>query len=173
MCCSILHYLQIDVTFLSSQTCHTYSFNCQVMFPFCEWNSKAWLILLHLVSRTILTSTREGKHSAPDKPRSFDCNTNIYRSGSLIDIDSREEHRVSGNSGNYHHFSSFRYYMEQSDVDKLDGMRDGIFAEVTTPFFSARFYLDTWPMGLAWLRWIMLPSSNISAGTFCNKFLMV
>ena len=63
--------------------------------------------------------------------------------------------------------------MEQSDVDKLDGMRDGIFAEVTTPFFSARFYLDTWPMGLAWLRWIMLPSYNISAGTFCNKSLMV
>ena len=80
---------------------------------------------------------------APDKPRSFDCNTNIYRSGSLIDIDSREEHRVSGNSGNYHHFSSFRYYMEHSDVDKLDGIRDGIFAEVRTPNFSAHFYLMT------------------------------
>ena len=33
--------------------------------------------------------------------------------------------------------------MEQSDVDKLDGIRDGIFAEVRAPNFSAHFYLMT------------------------------
>ena len=89
----------------------------------------------------MLASTREGKHSLPHKPRSFDWYVFIRH---LIDIDTRERiwhHCVSCNSGNYHHFSSFRYYMEHNDVDKLDGIRDGIFAEVMTPYFSARFYL--------------------------------
>ena len=91
----------------------------------------------------MLASTREGKHSLPHKPRSFDWHVFIRH---LIDIDTRERiwhHCVSCNSGNYHHFSSFRYYMEQSDVDKLDGIRDGIFAEVRAPNFSAHFYLMT------------------------------
>ena len=86
----------------------------------------------------MLASTREGKHSLP---RSFDWYVFIRH---LIDIDTRERiwyHCVSCNSGNYRHFSSFRYYMEQSDVDKLDGMRDGIFAEVTTHIFLRAFTL--------------------------------